>query len=178
MIAMFLSSGKWESGSSSRRRNVTATSIARGMSSGETSVRLSRTPRVGPSEAPENVTQNHHFLRSATLPRAINRLTQLAESRGGWPLVSHLCVPRPLARCRSTHRLGHVHGAERRHEWLPRTQPAVSVGGRGVSPGPLEGSHHDTTIHARTDRRHTRGAVAAHRCRDITGYLARPPRGR
>ncbi len=68
------------------------------MSSEETLVRLRRNLRLEPSEAPENVTQKHHSLRSATLPRAINRLTQLAESRGGRPLISHLCVPRPLAK--------------------------------------------------------------------------------
>jgi hypothetical protein len=62
-------------------------------------VRLRRNLRLEPSEAPENGTQNQHSLRSATLPRAINRLTQLAASRGGRPLISHLCVPRPLARC-------------------------------------------------------------------------------
>jgi hypothetical protein len=69
------------------------------MSSEETSVRLRRNLRLEPSEAPENGTQNQHSLRSATLPRAINRLTQLAASRGGRPLISHLFVPRPLARC-------------------------------------------------------------------------------
>jgi hypothetical protein len=75
-----------------------------GMSSEETSVRLRRNLRLEPSEAPENVTQKHHSVRSATLPRAINTLTQLAESRGGRPLISHLFVPRPRARCLRTSR--------------------------------------------------------------------------
>jgi hypothetical protein len=44
-------------------------------------VRLRRNLRLEPSEAPENGTQNQHSLRSATLPRAINRLTQLAAAR-------------------------------------------------------------------------------------------------
>jgi hypothetical protein len=105
------------------------------MSSEEASVRLRRNLRLEPSEAPENVRRNHHSLRSATVPGAINRRTPLAESRGGRPLLSHLCVPRPLAGCLPTPLYPRLANREACRDSL--APPMQTAGHRRRAPAPL-----------------------------------------